>query len=293
MAASKTATKTTKRTSRKAGPAKESSLAEIDWAATLEEALNAPGQLGRTYTRFYRYSFLNQIRLMMQGVMEPCATYRRWAELGYQVQKGSKAKTVLAPVLVTKRDRETGKPVLTKDGRTQQILIGFRDSRTVFGFSDTDGEELPPLEVTEWSTEAALKALSVTREKFQITDGNTQGYSYEDADKGRVLAINPTASYPAKTLFHELAHLVLGHCKGLADGKPVCENHIAEVQAEAVAYLVAKELDLLDWNPEESRGYIQGWLRGDHDKVDEKVIAAIFSAVNKILVAGRPAEESA
>lgn len=291
MAASKTATKTTKRTSRKAGPAKESTLAEIDWRETLIEALNAPGALGKTYTRFYNYSFLNQIRLLLQGVNEPVATYRRWAELGYQVVKGSKAKTVLAPVLITKRDKETGKPVLDKNGNTQRILVGFKDSRTVFGFSDTDGDELPPLDVEAdaWDTDTALKALKVSREKFKHTDGNTQGYSYENEKKGKVIAINPTAVYPTKTLFHELAHLVLGHCKGLDDGKPVCERHIAEVQAEAVAYLVAKELELVDWNPAESRGYIQNWLGSD--EVEDKAINQIFAAVNKILVAGKPVKQ--
>lgn len=291
MAASKTATKTTKRTSRKAGPAKESTLAEIDWAATLVEALEAPGAMGRTYTRFYNYSFLNQIRLMMQGLFEPAATYRRWAELGYQVQKGSKAKTVLAPVLITKRDKETGQPVLDKSGNTQRILVGFKDSRTVFGFSDTDGDELPPLDpaTDTWDTDTALKALKVTREKFKHTDGNTQGYSYENEKKGKTFAINPAAVYPTKTLFHELAHLVLGHCKGLDDGNPVCARHIAEVQAEAVAYLVAKELELVDWNDAESRAYIQTWLGGD--EVEEKAISQIFAAVNKILVAGRPVKQ--
>ena len=37
---------------------------------------------------------------MMQGVAEPVATYNRWRELGRQVRKGTKAKAVLAPVLV-------------------------------------------------------------------------------------------------------------------------------------------------------------------------------------------------
>ena len=45
----------------------KTTTATIDWRATLTEALNAPGSLGNTYTRFYNYSFLNQIRLMMQG----------------------------------------------------------------------------------------------------------------------------------------------------------------------------------------------------------------------------------
>ena len=99
----------------------------IDWRATLTEALNAPGSLGTTYTRFYNYSFLNQIRLMMQGVAEPVATYNRWIELGRQVRKGSKAKVVLAPVLVGGDLKDgNGNIVIGSDGepRKRQILVG-------------------------------------------------------------------------------------------------------------------------------------------------------------------------
>ena len=100
--------------------------------------------MGNTYTRFYDYSFLNQIRLMMQGTREPVATYNRWTELGRQVRKGSKAKVVLAPVLVGRDLKDgNGNVVVGDDGkpRKRQILVGFRDSRTVFGYSDTDGDE--------------------------------------------------------------------------------------------------------------------------------------------------------
>ena len=37
-------------------------------------------------------------------------------------------------------------------------------------------------------------------------NGNCQGYA-----KGRQIAINPVAQMPAKTTFHELAHIELGH----------------------------------------------------------------------------------
>src|SRR5271167_4624271 len=93
---------------------------QIDWRATLTEALEAPGSLGTTYTRFYNYSFLNQIRLMMQGTREPVATYDRWVELGRQVRKGSKAKVVLAPIMVSREDTDaSGEPC------KRQRLIGF------------------------------------------------------------------------------------------------------------------------------------------------------------------------
>jgi len=290
----------TKKSATKA-PAKETKgVADIDWMATFIEAMNSPGALGNTYCRFYNYSFLNQIRLMMQGVMEPVATYRRWLELGYQVQKGSKAKTVLAPLIITKRD-ESGKPKINKNtGKAEQVLVGFRDSRTVFGFSDTDGEELPEIELPEWDAKTALAALDVQRKRFRHNDGNCQGYSTENGEK--VVAINPAAKYPAKTLLHELAHIVLGHCKALAERPSEAERHrgVSEFEAESVAYLVAKELELVDWNPAESRAYINDWLQHDgHDPkgsngpaFDDKNISRIFAAANKILVAGRAVPDS-
>jgi hypothetical protein len=256
----------------------------IDWRATLTEALNAPGSVGTTYTRFYNYSFLNQIRLMMQGTREPVATYNRWIELGRQVRKGSEAKVVFAPIMVG-RDAKAGENVVIgADGkpRKRQILVGFRDSRTVFGFSDTDGDDLPSVELPGWDTDTALAALKVDRVAFDMVNGNAQGFAFEDTE-GRHLALNPTAAYPAKTLLHELAHLTLGHCK---HGD---ETHrgVAEFEAEATAYLAAKELQLIDWDPAESRAYIQNWLGGT--EVAEDSIARVFAAVNKILTAGHVA----
>jgi antirestriction protein ArdC len=257
--------------------------AQIDWASTLASALEAPGALGTTYTRFYSYSFLNQIRLMLQGVHEPAASYNRWQELGRQVRKGSKAKVVLAPVMVSRERKDAnGNIVLGSDGKPSkgQVLVGFRDSRTVFAFSDTDGDDLPAVELPGWDTETALVALGVDRVRFDMVDGNAQGFSFEDTD-GRHIAINPTAVYPAKTLLHELAHLVLGHCKGNDE----THRGVAEFEAEATAYLAAKELNLIDWDPSESRAYIQHWLHGT--EVTETAISRVFAAVNKILTAGR------
>jgi antirestriction protein ArdC len=256
---------------------------EVDWCATLMEALNSPGALGNTYTRFYNYSFLNQIRLLMQGVAEPVATYNRWRELGRQVRKGSKAKTVLAPVLISHEAKDAyGNMVVGDDGkpRKYQILVGFRDSRTVFGYSDTDGDDLPPVRLPGWDVDTALAELGVDRVSFDMINGNAQGFSFEDVE-GRHVAINPTAAYPAKTLLHELAHLMLGHSKD----NDHTHRGVAEFEAEATAYLVAKELELIAWDPAESRAYIQGWLAGD--EVTEDNITRVFAAVNKILMAGR------
>lgn len=297
-----TATKA-RRTSSTASKSTKSTTAHIDWQATLVEALNAPGSLGKTYNRFYNYSFLNQIRLMMQGVFEPVATYRVWQGLGRQVVKGSKAKAVLAPILVNREAKDAnGVPAIGADGKPmkRQVLIGFRDSNTVFGYSDTTGDDLPDTQVPDWDEATALEELNVLRVKFADIDGNTQGYSFVDKKNGqRKLAINPVAQFPTHVLMHELAHLVLGHCKDMVDGKP-CDRGTLEFEAEATAYLLLKELEVTEdgWDASESRAYIQSWLNmsdgtaveqepNEDAKAVDKHVSRIFSAVQKIIAAGR------
>jgi Zn-dependent peptidase ImmA (M78 family) len=47
-----------------------------------------------------------------------------------------------------------------------------------------------------------------TRVEFtMMMNGNAQGY----ASPAKQIAINPVAALPHKTMFHELAHMVLGH----------------------------------------------------------------------------------
>ena len=90
---------------------------------------------------------------------------------------------------------------------------------------------------------------------------------------------------------------MLGHTTESADGESPCSRGVGEFQAESVAYLCAHELELSEWAPEESRAYIQHWL-GD-EQVTDGHIRAVFTAVDKILRAGRTlaedvgAEESA
>src|SRR5207249_2497755 len=90
-----------------------------------------------------------------------------------------------------------------------------------------------------------------------MLDGNAQGY----AQPGRKIAVSPVAALPHKTLFHELGHVILGHC----DEKDFSESEITprdvrEVEAEAIALLCCESLGLP--GAEFSRGYIQEWGKG-------------------------------
>jgi len=248
---------------------------ELDWSALIEVALVMPGSVGNTYNRFYDYSFLNQVLLMLQGVSEPVATYNKWLELGRQVRKGEKAYVINRPIVIKRKqaDGEEGEP---------STYRRFKLVKCLFALSQTDGEELPPVEVPGWDLTKALETLDVKRIEFSTIDGNVQGYS-----RGREFAVHPMAADAMHTTFHELAHIVLGHTTDAGMAEYLLHRGHAEFQAEAAAYLALKEVELLsDERASHSRGYIQGWVR--EQRPSEHSIRQVFTAVETILKAGRP-----
>lgn len=246
---------------------------DIDWRALLDQAMTMPGSLGNTYCRFYQYSLTNQLLLWSQGVSEPCAPFKVWKALGRIPVKGG-ARLVRHPRPVYETDAGTGERVLK--------FVRFVLRRSTFPYSNTVGPDVEWPELPEWDAQRALAALDIVQVPFAMIDGNCQGYS-----TGRTIAISPISVFPAKTLFHELGHVMLGHTIDCAEGESPCSRGVQEFQAEAVAYLLAHELELDAWAPEESRAYIQHWL-GD-EQVTDAHIRAVFTAVDKILKAGRAA----
>jgi hypothetical protein len=75
-----------------------------------------------------------------------------------------------------------------------------------FVLAQTEGAAYQPEPLPDWDESPALAALAIKHTPFDEPDGNIQGFA-----SGRKVAINPLAGMPAKTLFHELAHVVLGH----------------------------------------------------------------------------------
>ena len=286
-----TATKT-RSTYRKAGSEK----VKIDWVKFIEQMLDpaVPAHLGKTYTGFKSgtngrgYSMMNQFWISLQaepGAVYPAGPHGTWKSYGRHPKLGSKAKTVLKPVYIfkTEKDEVTGKDKKVKIGP-----VDYTPINTVFFYSDTDGEPLTLEPVAEdWELARALDVLDIKQVDYQLVDGNTQGYSQK-----REFALNPVAAHPMKTLFHELGHIVLGHTGDDQIAEYSGHRGIKEFQAEAVAYLLAHELDLTDWDASESRAYVRGWLHGG--EVSDKDIRQVFGAVGKILAAGRaPKEEAA
>src|SRR5713101_6150391 len=150
---------------------------EIDWGKVIETAMDMPGNVGNVYSRFYNYSYANQAYLWMQGAREPVATYTRWQALGRQVLRGSKAYEIIQPIFA-KKDKD--------DPDAEPIIVGFREVKRIFTYSQTEGDPLPEVPIPEWDTELMLATLGISRVPFHRNNSNLQGYA-----RGKEIAINP------------------------------------------------------------------------------------------------------
>jgi IrrE N-terminal-like domain len=156
----------------------------------------------------------------------------------------------------------------TDESQETEVITGFVWKPNWFVLAQTDGEPVPMPEIPAWDKTRALAALNITETEFTHTNGNTQGYA-----RKREVAISPLAKLPHKTLFHELAHVELGHTSETdfndSDQTP---RNLREVEAEAVALVICESLSLP--GSQYCRGYIQNWLQGD--VIPEKSAQKIF-----------------
>jgi hypothetical protein len=243
------------------------------WAQLLDHAVTTPGSILKAYTAFHPYSLLNQWAAMAQCAARditpgPMKTFQGWKELNRFVRKGEKAIWLC-------------RPLTRKNEADETVVVSFNWKPYWFVLAQTDGADIELTALPDWNAERALVQLNITRAEFQTMDGNAQGYA-----KGRSVAINPVAELPHKTLFHELAHVVLGHTtKGdLADDDRTPCN-LREVEAEAVAMVLCESLELP--GAPYCRGYIQHWLR-DGSAIPNDSARKILHAADVILRAGQP-----
>jgi hypothetical protein len=248
------------------------------FAGLLNEAVTKPGILSKAYSAFHTYSLGNQLLAIVQCEerqipLGPIATFPGWKAKGRSVRKGEKAISLCMPV-TCKGERKL------ETGESEEFAFSrFVFRNNWFVLSQTEGADYAAeVKSPAWDAEKALQSLDITQATFNNPDGNCQGYA-----SGRSIAINPVAALPHKTRFHELAHIVLGHCAEvtMSDSERTPKD-IREVEAESVAYILVSLLGLP--GQPESRGYIQHWLQGN--AIPEKSAQRIFSAADKILKAG-------
>lgn len=254
------------------------------WSALLVEAVNKPGLIMKAYSAFWNYSVGNQILALVQcqlrGIQPgPINTFPKWQTLGRVVKRGERALTLCMPITRKRRD---------EDSDDEHAFTTFVHRARWFVLSQTIGSELGPTTIPEWDAEQALAALSIERIAFDKTDGNVQGFA-----SARQIAINPVAQLPHKTLFHEVAHVLLHTSEGSFTDTEQTPRNLREVEAEAVALLCCEALGLE--GADYARGYIQNWLHEgtayNADAIPEKSAQKILRAADQILRAGRPTKE--
>lgn len=264
----------------------------VDWAALLVDAVTKPGVISTAYSRFWDYSTGNQLLALWQCMLRslepgPINTFRGWIDLGRHVKRGEKALTLCMPVTVKRKTRsedalvENSNPPLK-----EQTFTRFVHRPNWFVLCQTEGKEYVPTEVPEWNESYALASLHVERVMFQHLNGNAQGYAID-----RQVAVSPLAALPHKTLFHEIAHVILGHTEELRrmDDDEHTPVNLREVEAECVALICSESLKLD--GSEFCRGYIQRWL--GNESIPDRSTQRIFKAADQILKAGRSHETEA
>lgn len=183
--------------------------------------------------KFHQYSPSNiWLILMSKPNATHVAGFNAWKKMGRYVKRGEKGIAILAP-MIYREDPD--------DEDSLKVLRGFRVVH-VFDISQTDGQPLP--EQPNWKSPeknlelqkklmdfAEQNGIKVTIEELE---GETQGIS-----TGGSILLSPNAG--TKTLIHELAHEHLHQVEN---------NQLSraekELEAEAVAYIVAKHFGISD-----------------------------------------------
>ena len=289
---------------------KTTSSNKIDYKKIIEEAFNKEGRLASCFSMFHNYSTLNCfIALSQVDNPEPMNCFTGWQKMGRRIKKGEKAISLLMPVkrktksTGAEADKETIKPennmlINANGGNIENEEV--EDFRIVFIFQkhwfllsqteliedrteDQKQEEHKFFEEIEannikFSIENLLKNAGIEKVDFREFNGNIQGYATVSKKQ---IAINPLNTDYFETVIHEVAHILLGH-----NPNDNIKHSQKEIEAEGTAYLISSILNKTE-NLEESRGYIQSYLKKVEEAKKEEISRNIIKTTNLILKYGK------
>jgi hypothetical protein len=196
---------------------------------------------------FWPYSFRNQILIRLQcPISTRVAGFRAWNQLGRRILPGSKGIKILAPY-----SRKTVR-LDASTGEENEIDFTAFFPVTVFDVSQTNGKELPALDIDlegnshEWMISRLNQfcfSHHIRLETKQIGINGLYGYSQGGTI---VIGANQTPNMQVNTLVHEIAHELLHHS---LEGKLYSKAE-QEIQAEGTAYVVCQALGLETKSPQ-------------------------------------------
>jgi antirestriction protein ArdC len=232
---------------------------------------------------FHRYSLNNVLLILSQRPdAERVAGFRTWQAVGRQVRKGEKALRIFgySTKKVTEQD-ENGDDVEKRYPRFP-ILPVFDIAQT----DPIDPDAADPSTLTAPLTGTDDHGVIDTLTAHLVANGWTvehtepgQGRNgFTDPAARRVLIGSHLApEHAAKTLIHELAHILLGHTDDLTEYAE--HRGLMETEAESVAYVVA---GLVGFDTAAySVGYVAGWSDADADLI-RSTAARVLSAAHQV-----------
>ena len=244
--------------------------------------------------RFHNYSLGNilEIARQMPDATRVAGLYA-WNQLGRKVTKGQKGIRILAPMIGTRRKKDT-ETTAESIATHKPVLVGFRTAY-VFDISQTEGAELPDF------TGSTTGEVGEFRERL-IEFTAAQGIALEFKDSiapalgmsyGGKIALLPGQA-PAEefsTLVHELAHEMLHK----AERRTATTKTVRETEAEAVAFVVSQTIGLDAGRA--SADYIHLYhgnaaLLTESLEVIQKTSALILSAIESKPVASEETTEA-
>lgn len=244
----------------------------------------------RTMAKFHKYSLSNIMLILCQKEdATMVAGFNRWKELGRFVKAGEKGIAILVPMqLKAAREDESRAFKFKPKEELDSFLKEHPDAEVqsftrfrvgyVFDVSQTDGAPLPELDKAKGDPgcysdrlKSLVKDLDIELE-YQASLGGAYGVSFG----GRIeLLEGMEPGQEFQVLVHELAHELLH--KG--DDRKDIPRHQRELEAEAVAFVVAESIGLDTGSA--SSDYIQLY-RGDPEALKAS-LTKIRASAGKIL----------
>lgn len=263
--------------------------------------------------KFYNYSFNNQLLIHLQN---PDATFvaplRKFSQMGYKVNKGSKSIKILIPLfnkIVQIKDNDNSYTTKYEYQLTDEEKKIFKDksddritlhkeklSRFKVGFVFDASQTNMPLDKVEeelYPTSNSLESKelldvlikTIYRDNYKVSfvdkiESGAKGYCKTDSNEIVVLD-NLGSDMKLKVLIHEYAH-ALSHVHLINQNKDYKENQSKyESEAESIAYVVSNYLGIN--TKDSSLGYLYSWSKEKDFKELEDSFGMIVNASKKII----------
>lgn len=152
-----------------------------------------------------KWSVSNQILMQAGGRTDDARGYNQWRAVGRYVKKGSKARYILAPMVVPNKDEDKDPAVV------------FR-CVPVFAIQDTDGEALPEYKPVELPPLAELAEIKYRNSAH----GEAGTFNTETG-------VITLSSENAGVFFHELVHKYDAKSNELKGGQDPAQEIVAEL----------------------------------------------------------------